>query len=98
MALGALVLRHIPVETAAGEIAGHLHPSAVVVRRGRRLRRKCFAGDGNRLVMPAFGAYTGGLNVKSAPFKGLFNNNRFQVWMLGREAIHRFTSKSLLGE
>jgi DNA ligase-associated metallophosphoesterase len=98
VALGSLVLRHLPSDGAANEIAGHLHPSAVVVRRGRRLRRKCFAGDGNRLIMPAFGAYTGGLNVKNAAFNGLFNNGRFQVWMLGRDAIHRFPSRSLLGE
>ena len=62
--LGRLILRHEPkVAPATGEIAGHLHPCGVVRQRGRRLRRRCFATDGTRMVMPAFGAYTGGLNV-----------------------------------
>ena len=60
--IGALVLRHEPTEGAApGEIAGHLHPCARVSGRGRSVRRRCFATDGARLVMPAFGAFTGGL-------------------------------------
>ena len=49
---------------ARGEIAGHLHPCTTVTRRGRTLRRRCFVSDGTRLVMPAFGAYAGGLDVR----------------------------------
>ncbi|MGB6795758.1 MAG: ligase-associated DNA damage response endonuclease PdeM, partial [Xanthobacteraceae bacterium] len=65
LALGGLTLRHEPsVDASDGEIAGHLHPLACIVQRGRALRRRCFASDGHRLVMPAFGAYAGGLNVR----------------------------------
>ncbi len=60
--LGPLVFRHEP-EGEAGEVAGHLHPVAKVKGRGRNVRRRCFASDGARLVMPAMGAFTGGLNV-----------------------------------
>ncbi len=98
VALGAVSLRHIPSTAGELEISGHLHPTGIVIRRGRRLRRKCFAGDGHRLIMPAFGAYTGGLNVRSPAISGLFENAVFSVWMLGRKAIHRFGSRSLLGE
>ncbi len=71
--IGALTLRHEPQPTAeAGEIAGHLHPCAKVVGRGVSVRRRCFATDGARLVMPAFGAYTGGLNVRDDAFAPLF--------------------------
>ncbi|NNE24344.1 MAG: ligase-associated DNA damage response endonuclease PdeM [Rhizobiales bacterium] len=98
VALGAVTLRHIPQPCAQDEIAGHLHPTGIVIQRGRRLRRKCFASDGTRLIMPAFGAYTGGLNVKSAAFGGLFAAAKFSVWMLGRKAIHKVGSRSLLGE
>ncbi len=73
LALGALSFRHEPTEggrTGArdqgcgesfGEISGHLHPAARIHQRGRTQTRKCFATDGERLVMPAFGAFTGGL-------------------------------------
>ena len=71
--LGALVLRHEPTAGAApGEISGHLHPCAKVAGRGRSVRRRCFAIDGERLVMPAFGAFTGGLNVRDDAFAPLF--------------------------
>ncbi|MET0181260.1 MAG: ligase-associated DNA damage response endonuclease PdeM, partial [Caulobacterales bacterium] len=59
--IDALTLRHAPKRNAApGEIAGHLHPCAKVFGRGRSVRARCFATDGARLVMPAYGAFTGG--------------------------------------
>ena len=73
VAIGPLTLRHEPeLGPARGEICGHLHPCAVVAGRGRRLRTRCFATDGERLVMPAYGAYTGGLNVRDRAFEPLF--------------------------
>src|SRR5690606_41396023 len=59
LAVGGLVFRHMPEGRAEGEIAGHLHPGARIVQRGRSVRRACFACDGIRLVMPAFGSLTG---------------------------------------
>lgn len=71
----SLTLRHEPCEgEALGEIAGHLHPCAKVAGRGRSVRRRCFASDGRRLVMPAFGAYTGGLNLRDEAFDPIFPN------------------------
>lgn len=71
--IGDLVLRHEPTAGAAdGEIAGHLHPCAKVTGRGRVVRRRCFAVDGARLVMPAFGAFTGGLNICGDAFAPIF--------------------------
>src|SRR5262249_2135096 len=73
LSVGALKLTHKPAKRPApGEIAGHLHPCAKVSGRGRVVRRRCFATDGARLVMPAFGAYTGGLNVRHEEFTTLF--------------------------
>lgn len=87
--LGPLLLRHIPspVLTDAFEIAGHLHPVATVARRGRRLTARCFAADERRLIMPAFGAYTGGLNVREAAISELFGERPFNAWLIGRAAI-----------
>lgn len=69
--LGPLVFRHEPTGEI-GEVAGHLHPVAKVAGRGRTVRRRCFASDGARLVMPAMGAYAGGLNVLDAAFGAVF--------------------------
>lgn len=90
--LGDVVMRHIPARTHAEgfEIAGHLHPGAAIVQRGQRIQRKCFACDGRRLILPAFGSYTGALNVRAAAFKGLWQEKSTQVWMIGRTAIHCF--------
>jgi DNA ligase-associated metallophosphoesterase len=71
--LDGLRLRHEPAAgRQPGEVAGHLHPCARVVGRGRAVRRRCFVTDGERLVLPAFGAYAGGLSVRDAAFTGLF--------------------------
>jgi uncharacterized protein len=68
-----LTFTHEPTGLVAGEVAGHLHPCAQVTgTSGRTLRRRCFVSDGRTLIMPAFGAFTGGLNVRDTAFKGLF--------------------------
>jgi DNA ligase-associated metallophosphoesterase len=71
--LGGLLFRHMPAAGAAmAWAAGHLHPCARIVARGRAVRRRCFITDGARIVLPAFGAYAGGLNVRDAAFADLF--------------------------
>lgn len=92
LAIGPLLLRHIPgaVPEQSFEIAGHLHPGAAVHQRGHRIQAKCFVADERRMIMPAFGAYTGGLNVRSHAFRGLFAEEKTKVWMIGRAAIHSF--------
>ena len=83
LTLGGLVLRHEPSpERVSGEIAGHLHPCGKVAMRGRAVRRRCFVTDGTRLVMPAFGAYAGGLNVRDRAIESLFPDG-FTAHLLG---------------
>lgn len=71
-ALGGLVLRHQAEADAIGEVSGHFHPKSHVDVRGRRLSGACFIHDERRIVLPAFGAYTGGLHVESEPIRALF--------------------------
>jgi uncharacterized protein len=88
LALGALTFRHEPSPRPCdGEIAGHLHPLARVARRGRAVSRRCFASDGRRLVMPAFGAYAGGLNVRDRAIASLFGALTFTAHMLGEHRL-----------
>ncbi|WP_198586057.1 ligase-associated DNA damage response endonuclease PdeM [Pararhizobium haloflavum] len=100
LAIDGLTFRHEPTATtrhAAGEIAGHLHPSARVVRRGRAVRRPCFATDGTRLVMPAFGVTTGGLDLRHRAMEGLFDRSVLYAHMLGRERIYSVRFANLSG-
>ena len=87
VAIGPIVFRHEPTG-AVGEIAGHLHPKARVATRGRSMERRCFASDGERAVMPAFGAYTGGLSIRDVAFSKIFGAPGFMAHVLGDNRVH----------
>ena len=104
-ACGPIVFRHAPRTEARdrngacdGEIAGHLHPVARVAQRGRITSRRCFAGDGRRLVMPAFGAYTGGLNVRDRAFADVFGTLSFTAHMLGERRLYAIAAGRCLAD
>ncbi len=86
--LAGLALVHEPASAPIrGEVAGHLHPCAKVRGGGRAVRRRCFVTDGERLVLPAFGALAGGLNVRDEAFRPLFSR-RPLAGILGRGKVH----------
>jgi len=87
VAIGPIMFRHEPTG-AVGEIAGHLHPKARVSTRGRSVERRCFASDGQRAVMPSFGAYTGGLNIRDVAFAAIFQTLAFTAHVLGDRRLH----------
>lgn len=88
LAVGDLALRHEPTEALGlREAAGHLHPCAKLVGRGRGVRRRCFVTDGERLILPAFGAYAGGLNVRDVAIRRLFGRPPLAV-ALGQGRVH----------
>ncbi|MGQ0674528.1 MAG: ligase-associated DNA damage response endonuclease PdeM [Rhodospirillales bacterium] len=94
VALGPLVFRHQARPGAApgevrGEVSGHFHPKAWVETRGRRVAGRCFAEDGRRLILPAFGAYAGGLDVFDPAIRKLLGR-AFRVHLIGRDRVHRF--------
>ncbi|MCW6506787.1 ligase-associated DNA damage response endonuclease PdeM [Lichenifustis flavocetrariae] len=87
--VGPIVLRHEPqTDSGTGEIAGHLHPVARVVGTSGTTRRRCFVSDGLRCVMPAFGAYAGGLNIHHAAFTPLFGTRSRIAHALGRDRVY----------
>jgi DNA ligase-associated metallophosphoesterase len=97
LTIRGVTLRHEPsTAQPAREIAGHLHPVARIARRGAAIRRRCFATDGHRLVMPAFGAYAGGLNVLDEAFEPLFLRPRLEAWMMGRADVYPVLGSLLL--
>jgi DNA ligase-associated metallophosphoesterase len=93
--LAGLHLRHEPApEPVRGEVSGHLHPAARV--RGPRgsVRRRCFVTDAERLILPAFGAYAGGLNLRDRAFAGLFARPPL-AGALGQVRVHAVGWRSL---
>jgi uncharacterized protein len=99
LALDPITFRHEPQTRACeGEIAGHLHPVARVAQRGRTTSRRCFAADGRRLVMPAFGAYTGGLNVRDRAFADVFGTLSFTAHMLGEARLYAIAAARCLAD
>lgn len=70
--IGRLRLVHEPTLMEGPEVAGHLHPAAKVRLRGRSVRCRCFATCGTRMILPAFGAFAGGLNLRDRTFRPFF--------------------------
>jgi DNA ligase-associated metallophosphoesterase len=92
--LGALTFRHAPTRGGGdGECAGHLHPAAVLRLGAATPRRACFAFDGRRMILPAFGAYAGGLNLRDAAFDGLFDPARLVVGVASGGRVHLFPGR-----
>jgi metallophosphoesterase superfamily enzyme len=89
-----LVFRHQATPGAQGEVSGHHHPKAAVPARGGSVSRPCFVFDGHRLMMPAFGAYTGGLDVRDPAIARLFPRGG-RVFLLGRERLFSFALGTL---
>lgn len=79
---------------AAGELCGHHHPKARVAARGGTICRPCFVSDGRRLMLPAFGAYAGGLEVADAAIAALFPRGG-RVFLLGRDRLFSFPYATL---
>lgn len=97
LTLGPLVFRHEAESgrPSPGEVSGHFHPKAAVRLRAKRITSRCFVSDGRRLILPAFGAYTGGLSVLDPAISGLFARG-FEVLVLGQRGLYRFPKKALV--
>ncbi len=95
--LDGLLFSHEPKKGRSGLIAGHLHPAARIAINGRATRKPCFVHDNRLLILPAYGASTGPLNILSPAFVGLFNWPSLEVVMLGRDRTYPVPVKRLVG-
>jgi DNA ligase-associated metallophosphoesterase len=98
LALCGIMLRHEPGGAGDFEIAGHLHPAAKIAGRGRAIRRRCFVSDGRRCILPAFGAYTGGLNILDEAFAPFLARETWRIHALGRERLYGIAPALLLND
>ncbi len=97
--VGDIVLRHEPTaEAEQHEIAGHLHPAAKVATPRGTVRRRCFVADGRRLILPAFGSFTGGLNVCDAAFAPLLDRATLFIGAIGRTGVYPIPPRMLVGD
>ena len=62
------------------------------------MSRRCFASDGARLVMPAFGAYAGGLNVRDRAFADVFGTLAFTAHMLGEGRLYALAAERCMAD
>jgi uncharacterized protein len=95
LASGRLHFTHIPERGAMGQVSGHLHPVASVKGRGRTVRRRCFATDNDRMILPSLGALTGGLSLKDQAFDGLFNPSSLIAYTIGDSDIHAIPAQAI---
>lgn len=92
---GPLIFRHeARFGPARGEVSGHFHPVAALTVQGRGMRRRCFLTDGHRLILPAFGAYAGGLNALDPAIAQLFPDD-YSALVVGRDTVRRLSWRQL---
>ena len=80
-----LVFRHIADPDAVGEVSGHFHPKTSISAQGRSMSRACFLLDKRRLILPAFGTYTGGLRSDAPVLRALMAENALAI-LTGQKA------------
>lgn len=89
LALGGILLSHEPEETELCQIIGHFHPKLTMKLKGHRVSGPAFVQGESMMIMPAFGSFTGGLNVADnaiasrVPAPVYYMLYRERVWRLG---------------
>ena len=84
--LPPLTFRHIAEPTATAEISGHYHPKAQVRTRAGMISRPAFLSDGSRVILPAYGTYTGGLRSTDPVLCALMSRTAIAV-LTGRHTV-----------
>ncbi len=83
---GPLTFRHIAKPDGSGEVSGHYHPKASVQMKSGSMSRPCFLIDESRVILPAFGSYTGGLKSTDPAFSSLMRDTALAV-LTGAQAL-----------
>ncbi len=92
--LEGITFRHQAVKGALAEISGHYHPKASLKLRGSRITRPCFIADTKRIILPAFGTLTGGMDIRSEEIAALFSTD-YTAHLLGEEKVYSVPASSI---
>jgi len=89
LSIGGITFRHEASSDTEYEISGHFHPKVDIVHKGANISRRCFIENGKKMILPAFGAYTGGLSVKDQAISGIMGEST-RTYILGETKIYNF--------
>ena len=76
------------------QISGHFHPVASLKINSKLITEKCLIHSENHLIMPAFGEFTGGLNINNPVFKPFLNRN-YYIYFLTKKSVYKFASHDI---
>ncbi len=97
MMLGGIKFRAEPLRAPiANEIAGALHPVAQINEYGHTMRGRCFVSNGMRMVLPAMGDYSAGVNVLQEAFDPLLGRSGVFVWLISNDRVLPVASGQLI--
>jgi DNA ligase-associated metallophosphoesterase len=82
-----IVFRHEPQTGPLPQIIGHFHPKLRTILYGQRLTGKVFAVNSSLMIMPAFGSFTGGLDLTNDVFSSLAKNDPFRAYMVHKQTV-----------
>ena len=86
--IGDILLTHEPSDQQLPQIIGHYHPKVRLNVRTGKVSGRCFVHAERLLVMPSFGSYTGGLDVRSEAFRAVVGPAEPALYLLHGEGVH----------
>ena len=85
--IDTIVFRHEPEPSNLPQVIGHFHPALSLSLRGHRLRGKCFAVNRSLLIMPAFGSFTGGLDLRAPVYAAMAGGDPFRPYLVYKNTV-----------
>ena len=86
------IFSHISDKKNKLEISAHYHPKVTFTFKGTKVSKPCFLIAKEKIILPAYGAYTGGLNISSDIYKNVFLND-YQIYALGNTKVLKIEKK-----
>lgn len=84
-----VLLAHEHTSSSLPHIIGHYHPKMRIMLQKRVVRGKCFVRTPDLLIMPAFGTFTGGLDIHHPAFQKLIASKEIDYFLLYKSSIYR---------
>lgn len=91
--LGDVVLVHEPDDVPQPQMIGHYHPKARVSVGAGKVSGRCFVCADKLFVMPSFGSYTGGLDVRSSAFRALLGGVEPAIYLMHGDGVYAIPAR-----
>ena len=83
-----IIFNHIPIKSSNFQICGHYHPKAKILHRGKSIYKSSFVHNDKLLILPSFGALTGGLNINQEPIRSLLGKS-IKIFPVGNRKVYK---------